>query len=174
MTPASLVGVEEYLRTSYDPDMDYVDGVLEERNLGEFDHSDLQGEIVHWIRNNCQEKGINAFPELRTRIGPRRYRVPDVVVLEGKRPRKGVLERAPLAAIEILSPEDRMSRVQKRMEDYLSIGTRYNWLIDPETRRTWAYTPGSSTEVSDGVLRAGDAFALPLNELFANMDRMTE
>ena len=32
----------EYLRTSYHPDCDYVDGEVQERNLGEFDHAAIQ------------------------------------------------------------------------------------------------------------------------------------
>ena len=32
------VSVEEYLHSVYEPDLDYVDGRLEERNMGEFDH----------------------------------------------------------------------------------------------------------------------------------------
>jgi Uma2 family endonuclease len=175
METTTLIAVEEYLRTSYDPDMDYVDGVLEERNLGEADHSDLQTEIAHWVRNNCLNLGVNAFVELRTRINSSRFRVPDVVLIEGKRQKRGTLDRAPLVAIEILSPEDRMSRMQQRMDDYLSIGTPYVWLIDPETRRSWRYTVGSITEVMDGMLRVDSpAFAIPLKELFANIDRMTE
>ena len=40
--PTIIVPVEEYLRTSYDPDMDYVDGVLVERHVGERGHGRLQ------------------------------------------------------------------------------------------------------------------------------------
>lgn len=32
------VSVAEYLASSYRPDCDYVDGVIEERNLGEKEH----------------------------------------------------------------------------------------------------------------------------------------
>ena len=42
---ATLISVEEYLATSYRPDCDYVDGRIEERNLGEYDHSSLQTAI---------------------------------------------------------------------------------------------------------------------------------
>ena len=42
MATATIVPVEEYLRTSYDPDMEYVDGALLERNVGERRHSRLQ------------------------------------------------------------------------------------------------------------------------------------
>src|SRR5437016_10905075 len=41
-----LVSISEYLSTSYDPDCDYVDGVIEERNLGENNHADLQTTIA--------------------------------------------------------------------------------------------------------------------------------
>ena len=43
MGVATLVPVEEYLSTSYDPDCDYVDGELEDRNVGEKGHSKVQG-----------------------------------------------------------------------------------------------------------------------------------
>ena len=41
---AILIPVEQYLSTSYDDaDREYVDGEILERNLGEIDHSDIQG-----------------------------------------------------------------------------------------------------------------------------------
>ena len=46
--PADLprISVEEYLRTSYRPDCDYVDGVIEERHVGEWEHSQIQSRIL--------------------------------------------------------------------------------------------------------------------------------
>jgi hypothetical protein len=41
----TLISVEQYLATSYEPDCDYVDGRIEERNLGEFDHSSVQTRL---------------------------------------------------------------------------------------------------------------------------------
>jgi hypothetical protein len=35
MATSAIVPVSEYLRTSYSPDCDYVDGEVQERNLGE-------------------------------------------------------------------------------------------------------------------------------------------
>jgi hypothetical protein len=35
MGPTAFVPVEEYLASSYDPDVDFVDGEIEERNAGE-------------------------------------------------------------------------------------------------------------------------------------------
>ena len=47
MQATTLVSVEEYLNSDYQPDCDYVDGVLEERNLGEYNHGRLQMLISH-------------------------------------------------------------------------------------------------------------------------------
>jgi hypothetical protein len=46
------VTVEEYLQTSYRPDCDYVDGRVEERNVGEFDHGYLQTLLAVLFTNN--------------------------------------------------------------------------------------------------------------------------
>jgi hypothetical protein len=42
MSTTTQVSVEEYLSSAYDPDVDYVDGELENRNGGEKDHAKLQ------------------------------------------------------------------------------------------------------------------------------------
>jgi len=39
-----MISVQEYLATSYRPDCDYVDGRVEERNLGEYNHAKLQAQ----------------------------------------------------------------------------------------------------------------------------------
>jgi|ERR1043165_7652233 hypothetical protein len=45
----NAIPVEEYLRTCYEPDMEYVDGRLVERNAGDHDHSLLQSLIVEFL-----------------------------------------------------------------------------------------------------------------------------
>ena len=50
------VPVEEYLATSYEPDMEYVDGQLVERHVGEYSHSRLQTLIVIVLGNREVER----------------------------------------------------------------------------------------------------------------------
>ena len=50
MSTATQVTVEEYLATTWRPDCDYVDGEVLERNLGQTDHSELQGETARGHR----------------------------------------------------------------------------------------------------------------------------
>ncbi len=166
MERGTLVPVEEYLSTSYRPDREYVDGQLLERNVGERDHSKLQMFISAYLYNRRQELGIHVFPEQRVQVKASRFRVPDVCVVKGAEPSEQILTAPPFLCVEILSKDDRMSEMQERIEDYLSFGVRYVWVVDPRTRRAHVHTSGGSHEARD-VLRTDDPeIALPLDELF--------
>ena len=71
MAAGTQISVEEYLKTVYRPDRDYVDGVVEERNLGERDHSWVQGRLVTFFLSRFRETGIAALPEWRVQVRPR-------------------------------------------------------------------------------------------------------
>lgn len=45
----STLTIEEYLQTSYDPDCEYIDGELEERNVGKWEHARLQYLLATWF-----------------------------------------------------------------------------------------------------------------------------
>src|SRR5262245_15457399 len=110
MKAAALVPVEEYLRTTYRPDCDYVDGELLERNVGEKDHSDLQSELVHYFRSRRRQWNVHAYVEQRVQVSNRRFRLPDVCVYAGTAPGEQVFRTPPFICIEIISPDDRMER----------------------------------------------------------------
>jgi Uma2 family endonuclease len=166
MGTAVLVSVEEYLHTVYRPDCDYVDGVVEERNLGEYDHARLQGLLLQWLMALEKRLGVWVVPEQRVRVRPTRYRIPDICVVVGAEPQEQVFTKPPFLCIEILSVEDRMVRVQERIDDYLEFGVRYVWLINPQTRKAWIYTSEGAREAKDGVLRTVDPeIAVPLSEV---------
>jgi Uma2 family endonuclease len=168
MKPATtLVSVEEYLNTSYDPDRDYVDGVLVERNVGEWDHSDLQSEIVTYLRSRYRGKGIRAVVEQRVQVAARHFRVPDVCIVAGNEPPGQIITRPPLAVIEILTRDDRAEVLQDRIDDYLAFGIRYVWVINPRNRRAFVYTTGGMSEAKDGILQTETPHVvLPLPEVF--------
>jgi hypothetical protein len=45
----TVMSLEEYMRTSFHPDCDFVDGEALERSVGERRHSYAQGQIVSWF-----------------------------------------------------------------------------------------------------------------------------
>src|SRR3974377_207902 len=124
----------DYLRNSYRPDCDYVDGEVQERNLGEFDHAAIQGLLVVWFGQHRQEWGLRVLPEMRIRVSETRVRIADVCLMGDTQPIEQVATRPPLAVIEILSPEDRISRYNERLSDYRQMGIQNVWVIDPSTR----------------------------------------
>ena len=167
MVTGTLVPVEEYLHTCYEPDCDYLEGVLAERNVGQRDHSRTQLLLAKYFAVREELWGIKAFTELRLRVRERRYRIPDLCVVLGEMPDEPVFTTTPFLCVEILSPDDTVSALQERIDDYLQFGVRFVWLIDPQSRRGWVYTPGEIREAKDGVLRtAGPALEAPLAELF--------
>ena len=67
-----FVDVDEYLHSSYHPDCDLVEGELQERNLGEKEHSMLQMAIGIWFFQQSHAWSVTALPEMRIKISPKR------------------------------------------------------------------------------------------------------
>jgi Uma2 family endonuclease len=167
MRSGTLLPVEVYLTTSYRPDCEYVDGVVVERNLGEHDHSRLQMRLGDYLFSREKQWGIHVVPEQRVQVKPDRFRVPDLCVVKSDTPIEPIYTRPPFLCIEILSPDDRMSEMQERIDDYLSFGVPFVWLLNPRTKRAYIYTTAGMQEVQDGILRTRDPeITVPLAELF--------
>jgi Uma2 family endonuclease len=167
MKTEALVPVEEYLRTTYHPDCDYVDGEILERNLGERDHSEIQRELIFFFRSRQKTWKVFVFPEQRVQVSPTRYRVPDICVYQGEKPQDQIFRTPPFICVEILSPEDRWERIQQKIDDYLKFGVPYVWVVNPRERRAWAYSSEGNTEIRDGMLRTENpSMAVPLAEIF--------
>jgi len=165
MAAGTQISVEEYLHTVYRPDCDYVDGVVEERNLGERDHSWIQGNLVTFFGSRFRKTGIAALPEWRFQTKPTRFRIPDVVVTRGK-PDEQILTKPPLLCIEILSPEDTVPRTNLRIQEYLDFGVPVVWLIDPAERRVQVYRKNGMQEATDSVSLDGTDITVPFSEIF--------
>lgn len=82
MGAASLISVAEYLTTSYDPDREYVDGRIVERNLGEKTHCIIQRYLILFFGIRSSELGVKVYPEQRVQVSPARFRIPDVTVVK--------------------------------------------------------------------------------------------
>jgi len=166
MASRTLISVEEYLRTSYRPDCDYVDGEVLERNVGEKDHSSLQKKIILYLAAREQQLGICVFPEQRVQVGPTRFRIPDVCVTVGE-PAEQIFTKPPFICSEILSPEDRWPRIQQRIDDYLAMGVPYVWVLDPAAKTAYSVTRSAGTNQVTGVLKTlNPSVELPLSEIF--------
>ena len=156
------ISVAEYLSSVYEPDRDFVDGELEDRNGGEKDHAKLQFKLAKLL-----EASGNCFVAIETRIqvSPTRFRIPDVCVYE-EEPEDQIFTSPPLLAVEILSPEDRMSRLQRKIEDYHAMGCPDIWILDPWRRKAYRFVGASTVEVQDELTTRDSGIGILLSELF--------
>ncbi len=164
--------VREYLRTSWSPDREFVDGRIEERNSGEKEHSIIQGYLTFLFNLKREEWGVRVFPELRTQTQTMRFRVPDVLVVRAGEKFDRYVSKPSLIAIEILSPEDSLRAMQAKAAEYTSFGIEHVWIIDPEPRIAYRYTEARLEEVRSGELVVPDTpIRVVLSEMFAELDR---
>jgi len=168
---ANLISEEEYLRTTYHPDCDFVDGVVLERNWGQFDHSTWQTLLAMLFLNNKIAWGVLGRVEQRLRVRPGKYRVPDFMALplDYDRSQK-IVAIAPLLCIEILSPNDTMPRIHQRCLDYYDLGVPETWIFDPETKQVFIAKDRTVTRFTQDVLRCGK-IEISCSALFAQADQ---
>jgi Uma2 family endonuclease len=167
MATGVLVSEEEYLHTSYEPDCEFEDGVLIERNLGTKDHSKLQSFLCAYFLKRRKIWGIHVFVEQRIRMRKGKYMIPDICVYQGDEPTEQIFQTPPLLWIEILSPEDRPLRVNRKVKDVLQFGAAHIWVIDPESLDSDPHTVEGSTALADGILRIpGSPIEVPLHQVF--------
>jgi Uma2 family endonuclease len=168
----SFVSVGEYLRTSYRPDCDYIDGRVEERNVGEFEHGRVQFMLVRLFGEREREWGVVTVPECRLQVGSARFRVPDLLILRREQKVSRIVREAPLVCIEILSPEDTWARMRLRLDDYLALGVEHVWCFDPEAREARRYTANGFEAVREPDLTvAGTPIRVNIAEVFSVLDQ---
>ncbi|HVO98889.1 MAG TPA: Uma2 family endonuclease [Bryobacteraceae bacterium] len=165
MATRAVIPVEVYLTSVYRPDCDYVDGEVLERTLGDREHSYVQMALGSYFFARRKALGIEVYPEQRVQVKPRRYRIPDICVVVGGKEK--IFTQPPFLCIEILSPEDRMTRVWERLRDYFEMGVPNVWVVDPENRVAHIASPSGDLRRVTEVLRTENpALEVPLAEIF--------
>jgi Uma2 family endonuclease len=133
------VPLDEYLRTSYEPDREFLDGEILERTVGGYPHSWVQRRLLLELERLSGVSPLHTCPELRVRVAENRYRVIDLAVYREGEPAERFPSAPPFIAIEILSPTDPAADILQKLEEYAAWGVAHIWLIDPESRRLFVY-----------------------------------
>jgi Uma2 family endonuclease len=170
MSNTNSMTVSEYLTTNYWPDCEFIDGLLEERNLGEHDHAAVQAALILWFGQRQDEWNTEVLPEQRIRISATKFRVPDICLVSLDQPVEQILTKPPLACIEILSPEDTLRRMQERIDDYRLFGVANIWVLDPATQRGYNCQSSGFLDATEFSI-PGTPIHLSLAELFARIRR---
>jgi hypothetical protein len=75
--PVTSLTLGEYLRSAFHPDCDFVDGDLEVRNAGEYEHSTIQIALGAWFFIHRAEWNIRIASEYRAGVAPSRILIPN-------------------------------------------------------------------------------------------------
>jgi Uma2 family endonuclease len=124
----------------------------------------LESSTGFWMRNrNCRAPDISFVP--RTRLEALKFKPSSRQFFPG----------APDLAVEILSPNNSRSELDKRLRDFFSSGTQIAWLINPDTESvevcralTQRRLIGPGGELDGENLLPG--FRYRLNDLFKDWD----
>lgn len=164
----TLISVEEYLATEYDPSCDYIDGVLRQKTMPTRKHSKMELRLCNLIHAAGTE--WEAGPEQTVGIRTGKYLVPDVAVQRASDLQDPYPVRPVHLCVEVMSPEDRFGDVVAKCDEYHAWGVPYCWIVDPDARRCWQYDSGGRpTEApADGRITAGPII-LSHADIFASL-----
>lgn len=151
------ITLEEFLKLPYledSPAWEYVDGVMLQKPMPKTQHSLLQKRLLSEIDDNTDD--YTALPELRCTFAGRSV-VPDIAVIAWSRiqinqagePEDNFIE-TPDWAIEILSPDQKATRVIDNLLHCLRHGCRLGWLIDPDDYSVLIFAPQREPDVCRG------------------------
>lgn len=161
------ITAEQYLRMTFEPDAEFVHGEIVERPMPDYIHGRLQALLLARFEASRPVHRLLACSEVRMRIEPDVYRIPDVAIFT-ETPRGPVPDSPPLVAIEILSKDNRHSDLMQKLEEYRCWGVANIWVIDPITKRFSVYNDLGLQNVSCLTL-PGYPFQLAPSDLFSDL-----
>jgi Uma2 family endonuclease len=164
-TEAVAISMEEYLRTSYEYDAEWVDGAVVERALPNYSHTRAERWIVHRLADTQAQAKLFASPNLRVRVAERCWRIPDISIFADREPDEAYPSNL-FAAIEILSPGDAMAEVYDKLSEYAAMGIPHIFVVDPAHRLLLKYESRSLIDVT-AIEFPERGFRMTVDEIFA-------
>jgi Uma2 family endonuclease len=184
MSPSAtvrLMTAEEFAELPNPPDgsqQELVKGMIVSEPLPDFIHgvccACVGGCLAGFVHGARRGVVTNKCGVILAR-NPDTVRGPDVAFWSRDRlpelPRRGYPNVAPDLVVEILSPSDVFTKVQKKVQDYLNAGARLIWILVPEDRSIAVFRAGKPSSVlTNGETLSGEdvlaGFSCPIAELF--------
>lgn len=178
---------EEFLALpETEPPSEYICGEVVQKTGGELIHGALVSSLCLLLGPQLLSSplGTIAVSPRHAHRAERRVYLPDIAILlhsgglltHAERT-VGPIERIPDIVIEVLSPDDRPSRIAEKVNFYMRAGVPLLWVIDPLDETLDAFVPGAPathytrSETATGA-PALPAFTLSLDDLFGTVETM--
>jgi Uma2 family endonuclease len=151
-----IITLEEFLaRPETKPASEFIAGSIEQKPMPQGQHSRLQLKLCNLVNDVAEVTTIAmALPELRCTFGDadaKRSIVPDIAIFRWERipfepsgDISNAFELAPDWTIEILSPDQKDTKVIRNILHCLNHGTSLGWLIYPDERIILAFPANQS------------------------------
>jgi Uma2 family endonuclease len=143
------ITLEEFLKLpETEPASEFINGRTYRKSMPQGKHSRLQLKLCNAVNQVAEEQRIAlAFPELRCTFAGRSI-VPDVTVFSWERipfapdgEIENVFNTHPDWTIEILSPDQKATKVISNILHCLRYGSHLGWFVDPDERSVLAFLP---------------------------------
>lgn len=134
-------------------------------------------ELGVWAKKDGTGKGFDSSGLFKLPNGS--IRCPDAswILLErwnvlSREDKRGLAPIGPDFVVALKSPFDRMSQLRKKMREYIEVGVRLGWLIDPDAKLVESYRPGAEVEVlKNPTFVSGDpeleGFKMPMAKIWS-------
>jgi Uma2 family endonuclease len=123
------------------------------RPLGNFVHKRRKGYLT------TNDAGVILERDPDTVRGPDVALYEDETTFDEMPP--GYAELPPVLAVEVLSPNDRADRINRKVTDYLDHGVRLVWILDPEAQTVTVYRPDKGPQLLQGKQKLTGDDVLP-------------
>lgn len=153
-----LITAEEFEVMEFEFPVDLIKGRIEQLPPPGASHGRICMNVAFllevWSRSNGLGTVMTNDSAVVTEFDPDSVRGCDVLyvtweTLKEKTLPSGALRVAPDLVVEVLSPSDRWSKVEMKLEDYFTTGVKEIWVISIEDRSVWVCRPGQPHRLLD-------------------------
>lgn len=131
----------------------------------------LHGIMQAILARLFHASGYKTASEVDLRIDPEWEPRPDVLVSPRPIEQPYPTSAGTLTVIEVLSPDDAMPRVFQKCRNYVRVGIKSLFLIDPENRDAWEWSLETGNTERISAIRLPDEFTLPVSVLWQELDK---
>jgi Uma2 family endonuclease len=144
-----------------------------------FRNSDLTGQLAVWSKRDGRGRAFDSNTEFILPNGAARS--PDASWVQTsrleqftKQQKRRFLPLCPDFVVELISPTDRLPKVQAKMREWIDNGATLGWLLDADRRTVYVYRPGCDPEVlvnidhisGEGIV---EGFQLELSDIWRGL-----
>ena len=170
--PRRLVTAAEFARLPDTRGLELDDGRVVQMKVGA-DSNLVAGDLYFHLSSHCRQHGLGwaippgtAFQCFPTH--PNRVRKPDGGFV---RARRSFIQVVPDLAVEVVSPNDKAVKVERKIREYMGVGVPLLWVVYPDTQTARVHRPTNAEQAipPGGYLDGEDVlpgFRLRLADLF--------